>query len=411
MEGLFAQLLTTAFLATFIRSVVPLLLTGLGGLFSERSGVVNIALDGLIIFGALAGAVATLGIENLGGLNLAPYIGLLVGALWFAQIAGRQEHERYFASALAFSLGLIIVILNLISFNPIGLLAGGVVVGGGLILRLFSRPGGISTLVIDLVAALLVGAGTAFGLRELLFVDGLGSLAPWIGWLAGAIVGGLIAWIHAVISIKYRADQVISGTAINLLATGVPAVILTALYGTSTESPKVAHPLPLWGVGELRFSPPVYFAFLLVAITWYVLYRTPYGLRLRATGEHPGAAASMGVNVARMRYSGVILSGLLAGTAGVFLSIGNLDSYVRNISAGLGFIALAALIFGQWKPLGVLGATVLFGFLQAISITLGSTDLLPPTLVTALPYLITIIALIFTGRSAAPKALGKPFEG
>ncbi|BDP40953.1 ABC transporter permease [Deinococcus aetherius] len=304
MEGLFAQLLTTAFLATFIRSVVPLLLTGLGGLFSERSGVVNIALDGLIIFGALAGAVATLVLEPT-----------------------------------------------------------------------------------------------------------FGALAPWLGWLAGALVGGLIAWIHAVVSIKYRADQVISGTAINLLASGVPAVILTALYGTSTESPKVQNPLPLWGVGELRFSPPVFFAFLVVAVTWYVLYRTPYGLRLRATGEHPGAAASMGVNVRRMRYSGVILSGVLAGTAGVFLSIGNLDSYVRNISAGLGFISLAALIFGQWKPLGVLGATLLFGFLQALSITLGGTDLLPPTLVTALPYLITIIALIFTGRSAAPRSLGRPYDG
>ncbi|MDL2343941.1 ABC transporter permease [Deinococcus sp. MIMF12] len=304
MDGLFAQLLTTAFLATFIRSVVPLLLTGLGGLFSERSGVVNIALDGLIIFGALAGAVATLALE-----------------------------------------------------------------------------------------------------------PSLGPLAPWLGWLAGAVVGGLIAWIHAVVSIKYRADQVISGTAINLLATGVPAVILTALYGSSTESPKVQNALPLWGIGELRFSPPVFFALLTVLVTWYVLYRTPYGLRLRATGEHPGAAASMGVNVRRMRYSGVILSGVLAGTAGVFLSIGNLDSYVRNISAGLGFISLAALIFGQWKPLGVLGATVLFGFLQALSITLGGTDLLPPTLVGALPYLITIIALVFTGRSAAPKALGKPLDG
>ncbi|SMB94855.1 ABC transporter permease [Deinococcus hopiensis] len=304
MDGLFSQLLTTAFLATLIRSVVPLLLTGLGGLFSERSGVVNIALDGLIIFGALAGAVTTY------------------------------------------------------TLDPV-----------------------------------------------------LGAAAPWVGWLAGAAVGGLIAWIHAVISIKYRADQVISGTAINLLASGVPAVILTALYGTSTESPKVAHPLPLWGVGELRFSPPVYFSLLVVAVTWYVLYRTPFGLRLRATGEHPGAAASMGVNVRRIRYVSVILSGVLAGTAGVFLSIGNLESYVRNISAGLGFIALAALIFGQWKPLGVLGATVLFGFLQAVSIALGGSDLLPPTLVSALPYLITIIALIFTGRSAAPKAIGKPFDG
>ena len=99
------------------------------------------------------------------------------------------------------------------------------------------------------------------------------------------------------------------------------------------------------------------------------------------------------------------------GTAGVFLSIGNLDSYVRNLSAGLGFISLAALIFGQWKPLGVLAATILFGFLQALSITLGGTDLLPPTLVQALPYLITIIALAFTGRSAGPKALGKPLDG
>ncbi|GGK12960.1 ABC transporter permease [Deinococcus malanensis] len=304
MNELFAQLLTTAFLVTFIRSVVPLLLTAMGGLFSERSGVVNIALEGLIIFGALAGAVSTLVLEPV-----------------------------------------------------------------------------------------------------------VGAAAPWLGWLAGMLVGGLIAWVHAVVSIKYRADQVISGTAINLLAAGVPPVILTALFGSSTESPKVEQALPLWGIGDLRFSPPVFFAFLAVAATWYMLYRTPYGLRLRATGEQPGAAASMGVNVRRMRYSAVILSGILAGTAGVFLSIGNLDSYVRNISAGMGFIALAALIFGQWKPLGVLAATLLFGFLQALSITLGGTDLLPPTLVTALPYLITIIALIFTGRANAPKALGKPYEG
>lgn len=204
MDGLIAQIFTTAFLATFIRSVVPLLLTALGGLFSERSGVVNIALEGLIIFGALSAAVST--------------------------------H---------------------------------------------------------------------------LLTPSLGAAAPWVGWLAGMLVGGLIAWIHAVLSIKYRADQVISGTAINLLATGVPAVVLTALYGVSNESPKVEYALPLWGAGELRFSPPVFFAFLAVAITWYVMYRTPYGLRLRATGEQPGAAASMGVNVRRMRYSAVIMSGVL----------------------------------------------------------------------------------------------------
>lgn len=302
MNDLLHAVFSVTFLATFIRSFVPLLLTGMGGLFSERSGVVNIALDGLIIFGALAGAVTTLALEPK-----------------------------------------------------------------------------------------------------------LGAAAPWVGWLAGALVGGLIAWIHALLSIKYRADQVISGTAINLLAVGVPSVILQALYNTSTESPKVENALPLWGVGELKFSPPVYFAALLVALVWYVLYRTPYGLRLRATGEKPSAASSMGVNVQRMRYSAVILSGVLAGTAGVFMSIGNLAAYTRNMSAGMGFIALAALIFGQWKPLGVLGATMLFGFLQALSLTLDGQGLLPSSLIQALPYLVTIIALTFTGRSAAPKALGKPY--
>ena len=302
MDSVLSQIISVTFLVTFIRSVTPLLLTALGGLFSERSGVVNIALDGLIIFGALAGAVTTLTAEPR-----------------------------------------------------------------------------------------------------------IGAWAPWLGWLVGALVGGVIAWIHAVLSIKYRADQVISGTAINLLASGVPSVILAALYGTSTESPKVNNSLPLWGAGDLSFSPPVYFAALLVPVTWYVLYRTPYGLRLRATGEQPGAAASMGVNVQRMRYSAVILSGLLAGTAGVFMSIGNLSAYTRNMSAGMGYIALAALIFGQWKPLGVLGATLLFGFLQALSLTLDGRNILPSSLVTVLPYLITILVLAFTGRSAAPRALGKPY--
>ncbi|MBB6099764.1 simple sugar transport system permease protein [Deinobacterium chartae] len=295
---------TAAFLATFIRSTVPLLLTALGGLLSERSGIVNIALEGLIIFGALAAAVVT------------------------------QQTE-----------------------------------------------------------------GT------------LGPAAPWLGWLAGAAAGGLIAWVHALVSIKYKADQVISGTAINMLATGLSGLVLNALYGSSTESQATQQPLPQWGIGELTFSPPVYFAFVAVVIVYYVLYRTPYGLRLRATGEQPQAAASMGVNVRNIRYSAVILSGMLAGTAGVFLSIGFLSSFTRNLSAGIGFIALAALIFGKWRPLGVLGSTLLFGFLSALAVQLGAATFLPSSLINILPYLLTILALVFFGRSVAPKALGKPYEG
>ncbi|GGJ45117.1 ABC transporter permease [Deinococcus roseus] len=297
--------LTTAFLGSIIRSIAPLLLAALGGLFSERSGIVNIALEGIIIFGALAGAVTT----------------------------------------------------------------------------------------------------------QLLDAS-LGSAAPWVGWIAGALVGGLVAWIHAVISIKYRADQVISGTAINLLAVGVPGIVLGFLYQSTTESKQVEHALPQWGLTEeLTFSPPVYFAFLMVLITWYVLYKTPYGLRIRATGEHPKAAASMGVNVYRIRYTAVIISGMLAGTAGVFLSIGNLNAYTKNMSAGIGFIALAALIFGKWTPVGVLLSTVLFGFFRALATQLGGSNLLPSSLVDMMPYVLTIIVLAFTGKSVGPRAVGKPYEG
>ena len=297
--------LTTAFLASIIRSIAPLLLAALGGLFSERSGIVNIALEGIIIFGALAGAVTTQ-----------------------------------------------------------------------------------------------------------LLDPSLGKLAPWVGWIAGAVAGGLIGWVHAVVSIKYRADQVISGTAINLLAGGVPGIVLGFLYGSTTESKQVQNPLPQWGfTEELSFSPPVYFAFLLVIITWYVLYKTPYGLRIRATGEHPKAAASMGVNVFRIRYSAVIISGMLAGTAGVFLSIGNLNAFTKNMSAGIGFIALAALIFGKWNPTGVLLSTVLFGFFRALATQLGGGNLFPSSLVDMMPYLLTIIVLAFTGKSVGPRAVGKPYEG
>ncbi|GGJ28223.1 ABC transporter permease [Deinococcus roseus] len=299
----FLDLFTLTFLATLIRSTTPLLLAALGGLFSERSGIVNIALEGIIIFGALAGAVTT----------------------------------------------------------------------------------------------------------QLLDAS-LGNAAPWVGWIAGALVGGLVAWIHAVISIKYRADQVISGTAINLLAIGVPGVILSFLYGSSTESKTIEHALPQWGFGDFRFSPPVYFAFLMVLIGWYVLYKTPYGLRIRATGEHPKAAASMGVNVYQIRYTAVVISGMLAGTAGVFLSMGFLNSFTRNLSAGQGFIALAALIFGKWTPLGTLGATLLFGFFSALAITLGGADLFPSSIVQVMPFLFTIIALALTGKGTAPKAVGKAYE-
>jgi general nucleoside transport system permease protein len=296
------------FLGATLRSTTPLLFAALGGLFSERSGVTNIALEGTIIFGALGAAVATQLIE-------APFI---------AQ-------------------------------NPNAVVA----------------------------------------------------YAPWLGLLIGAVVGGLVGLLHAFISIRYKADQVISGTAINLMAVGIPALVLTGLYDNTSTSTGVRNRLP-----EIAgFSPLVYLAFLLVPVVWYVVYRTPFGLRLRSVGEHPEAADSVGINVRRVRYSAVILSGILAGLAGAYLSIGNLNQFTANMSAGRGFIALAALIFGKWNPWGVLGATLLFGAFDALRIQLGGGNLLPPTVLESVPFILTMLVLAgFIGRAIPPKAIGKPFE-
>jgi general nucleoside transport system permease protein len=301
-----------ALLGSALRATTPLLLAALGGMFSERSGVVNIALEGIILFGALAAALVTYYVEL-------PVITRTPGAVvWYA---------------------------------------------------------------------------------------------PWLGVLAAMVAGAGVGWVHAVVSIRYKADQIISGVAINLMAIGVPAVVLTGLFGNSATSATIANRLPRWGEGAFAFSPLVYLAFLLVPITWFVLFRTPFGLRLRAVGEHPEAADSVGISVARMRYAGVMLSGVLAGLGGAYLSIGGFNQFITEMSGGRGFIALAALIFGKWHPLGVLGATLLFGAFQALETQLGGGQLLPPTVVQSLPFILTMLVLAgFVGRAIPPKAIGKPFE-
>ena len=309
-------MIETALLLTLIgstlRATTPLLFAALGGLFSERAGVVNIALEGIILFGAFAAAVTTQLIE-------APYL---------------AENPRAYV-----------------------------------------------------------------------------PFAPWLGVLAAMIVGGFVGWIHAVISIRYKADQIISGTAINLMAIGLPSVLLVALYGNNATSEPIRNRLPEIGSGAFQFSPLVYLAFALVPVVYYVVFRTPFGLRLRSVGEHPEAADSVGIGVKRMRYYGVILSGVLAGLGGAYLSIGNLNQFIAEMSGGRGFIALAALIFGKWHPLGVLGATLLFGAFEAAATLLGGGQLMPSSVVQSIPFILTMLVLAgFIGRAVPPKAIGKPYE-
>ena len=296
-----------AVLAATIRNATPLVFAALGGMFSERSGVVNIGLEGLMLISAFAGVVGA----------------FLSGTVW------------------------------------IGLLFA-------------------------------VGAGLLFAL------------------------------IHAVMCVTFEADQIISGTAINLLALGGTAFLMVIVFGQGGTSPDVekfdpiAIPLlsqiPVVGRALFDQSLLVYLMYAMVPITFFVLFRTPFGLRLRATGEVPEAVDTAGVSVARMRYYGVALSGMLAALGGVYLSMSLLSSFTEGMTAGRGFIALAAMIFGRWHPVGAFGAALLFGLGGALTIRV-PPEAIPNEFIQMIPYVLTIVVLAgFGGRAIAPAAVGKPYR-
>ncbi len=298
-----SELFTIALFFSAIRLATPLIFAALGGMFSERSGVINIALEGLMLAGAFTGAVVTYEAGN-----------------------------------------------------------------------------------------------------------------PYLGLLAGMVAGAALAYIYAIACIKFEADQVVSGMAINFLMIGLPAVISGAIYDSSGSTPQIAkeHLLPEF---FNRLSLASILAFLLVPVCWYVLYKTPFGLRLRATGENPAAADAAGVNVIRLRYIGVVLSGILAAAGGAYLSIGQSSLFTRNMTAGRGYIALAALILAKWRPWQALLACLFFGLMEALTIQiqgvfkLPSGEDIPVQFIQIIPYVLTIIVLAgFIGLSRAPKALGIPYR-
>ncbi|HKZ77136.1 MAG TPA: ABC transporter permease [Pyrinomonadaceae bacterium] len=273
---------------------------------------------------------------------------------------------------------------------------------------LFSERSGIINIALE--GKMLAGAFTAAAVTYAADAKlGLGPASPWLGLLAGMGAGLLIAIIYAVVCIRYKADQVVSGTAINILMLGVPGFLSGAFFLSSGSTPQIPKE-------QLIPTTPIMIALALVPITWYVLYRTPFGLRLRSVGENPEAADAAGVSVARMRYAGVLLAGVLAGIGGAYLSIGQSSLFTRNMTSGRGFIALAALIFGKWRPVQTMLACLLFGFTEAISIQMqgvvkfGGEDI-PVQFIQMVPYLLTIIVLAgFIGSSRPPRSLGIPYE-
>jgi general nucleoside transport system permease protein len=293
---------------------------------------------------------------------------------------------------------------------------------------LYSERSGVINIALE--GLMLAGAFTAASITFY-------ASSPWIGLGAAIVAGVAVAVIIALACIRFKADQVVTGTGINIMFLGLPAVLSGALFLSSGSTPQIPRDQLLPTIYQFleRIRPSVFpdwipswriltdvslitlIALLVVLFTAYVLNRTPFGLRLRAVGENPEAADAAGVSVNKIRYLGVILSGALAGIGGAYLSIGQSSLFTRNMTAGRGFIALAALIFGKWRPVQTMLACLLFGFADALTIQmqgvakLPSGEDIPVQFIQMIPYVVTIIVLAgFIGQSRAPKAIGIPYE-
>ena len=244
----------------------------------------------------------------------------------------------------------------------------------------------------------------------------------WIGLVGALLSGLLLSSIHAVLSIKYKINQVISGTVINIFSAGMTAFISQKYLQTNQvlNTPPLFTRIPIPGLANIPLLGPmffntnvfVYIMFILLIVIQVALFSTRWGLRLRSVGEHPQAADTLGINVIKTRYMAVLLSGLVAGVGGAFFTLGSVGRFNEGMTAGKGFIGLAAMIFGNWRPLGAIGAGFLFGFADAIGsklLLLGSV--IPPQIMAMAPYLITMIVLAgFIGKGDSPAASGEPYE-
>ncbi|PID00216.1 MULTISPECIES: ABC transporter permease [unclassified Sporosarcina] len=285
----------------------------------------------------------------------------------------------------------------------------------------FSERSGVIN--IGLEGLMIMGAFIGI-LFNLFFADTFGAWTPWIALIVAMLVSALFATLHAIASISFRADQVVSGVAINMLGLAIALFSVKMIFGKG-QTDFIQQKIPRFNVPFLEDIPiigPMFFklvygssimAIAVAFIAWFVIYKTPFGLRLRSVGEHPMAADTMGIKVTRIRYIAVLISGGLAGIGGAVYSQTITNDFGHATINGQGFMALAAMIFGKWHPLGAMGAALFFGFAQALAISSSSIKFLadiPAVYFHIFPYVLTILALAgFLGKAKAPKALGKPY--
>lgn len=285
----------------------------------------------------------------------------------------------------------------------------------------FSERSGVVNIGLEGLMVMGAFVGIVFNLT---FADVFGAWTPWVSIIVAMIISAIFAIIHAIAAVSFRADQVVSGVAINFLALGLGVFLTKQWYGKgqtdmvsqqffTTDIPLLAD-IPI--IGEIFFQGiylTSYMAIILAFIAWYVLYKTPFGLQLRAVGEHPMAADTNGISVYKMRYIAVILSGAFGGLGGSVFALTIALNFSHATIVGQGFMSLAAVIFGKWHPLGAMGAALFFGFAQSLSVISAGVPLLedvPQVILLIAPYVLTILALAgFIGRAEAPKANGEPY--
>jgi len=279
---------------------------------------------------------------------------------------------------------------------------------------MFSERGGVVN--IGLEGMMLLGAYTGAAVTWY-----IGD--PLIGVIAACFAGGLLAAVHGVICVKYKGNHIVSGTGLILFGAGFSTVMLELTWGTKGHGAIIRDTIPdivIPGIQEHPFfgpafsviSPVVIFMFVMTIISWFILFRTPFGLRLRAAGEDPSTLDSAGASVEWTRVIGVIMSGILAGLGGAYMSIGFGSHFAKGMTNGRGFISLAALIFGNWTPVGVLGAGLFFGFLDGLNffIQIYFPALLPfANYIAMLPFVLVVVALGLIRKSVPPKDIGNPY--
>ena len=370
-------------------------------------------------------SVSSLGFEKLGQAEVpsrwgVALFGMICTVVAAAALGLSRSNTRIAAAALVF--GVLLAIMAVLtalaqggSIDLVGMLASSLrmctpIALGALAGILCERSG-----VVNIGIEGMMLAAAAFGFGANLFFKNI-----WVGVLFAILVGGLMAVVHALMCIRFKTDQIISGTAINILAVGASGFLrrayLVKAYFVGSTLPIIKIPflseIPVLGTLFFRCQPIVYAMLILVPAMYIVLFHTPWGLRTRAVGEHPRAADTLGVNVFKTRYVNVIVAGMIAGLAGAWFSLETVGSFEDVMTGGKGFIALAAMIFGNWSPIGAFLGALLFGFADALQIKLQILNVpLPYQFLGMAPYLVTMVVLGgLVGRTTPPAADGKPYE-